>query len=182
MDRLSASLGVVGLNSFLLVLIVFGMALVEPRFYGLPNLFNILRNTSFLAIMACGQMLVMIVGGMDLSVGATAALASVVAAKVMSSATEAYGFDPQSLLPSVFLPASAARLDRPAQRVVLGAVACAIADCNPRHAVDCLWHYVHDDQWHSGVRPAADVHYRFRPRFMVGSSSTRLYRCSQWSP
>ena len=55
---------------------------VEPRFYGLPNLFNILRNTSFLAIMACGQMLVMIVGGMDLSVGATAALASVIAAKV----------------------------------------------------------------------------------------------------
>jgi len=66
----------------------------EPRFYGLPNLFNILRNTSFLAIMACGQMLVMIVGGMDLSVGVTAALASVVAAKVMASATEAYGFDP----------------------------------------------------------------------------------------
>ena len=33
---------------------------VEPRFYGLPNLFNILRNASFLAIMACGQMLVMI--------------------------------------------------------------------------------------------------------------------------
>ena len=64
----------------------------EPRFYGLPNLFNILRNTSFLAIMACGQMLVMIVGGMDLSVGVTAALASVVAAKVMASATEAYGF------------------------------------------------------------------------------------------
>ena len=31
---------------------------------------------------------------MDLSVGATAALASVVAAKVMASATEAYGFDP----------------------------------------------------------------------------------------
>ena len=94
MDRLSARLGVVGLIPFLLVLVVIGMTLVEPRFYGLPNLFNILRNTSFLAIMACGQMLVMIVGGMDLSVGATAALASVVAAKVMASATEAYGFDP----------------------------------------------------------------------------------------
>ncbi|HJZ17382.1 MAG TPA: ABC transporter permease, partial [Stellaceae bacterium] len=93
-ERLSARLSVVGLIPFLLVLVVIGMALVEPRFYGLPNLFNILRNTSFLAIMACGQMLVMIGGGMDLSVGATAALASVVAAKVMASATEAYGFDP----------------------------------------------------------------------------------------
>ena len=93
-DRLSASLGVVGLIPLLLVLVVIGMALVEPRFYGLPNLFNILRNTSFLAIMACGQMLVMIGGGMDLSVGATAALTSVVAAKVMSGAAENYGFDP----------------------------------------------------------------------------------------
>jgi ribose transport system permease protein len=93
-ERLSARLGVVGLIPFLLVLVVVGMTLVEPRFYGLPNLFNILRNTSFLAIIACGQMLVMIVGGMDLSVGATAALASVVAAKVMASATQAYGFDP----------------------------------------------------------------------------------------
>jgi ribose transport system permease protein len=94
LQRLSVRLGVVGLIPFLLLLLVTGMTLAEPRFYGLPNLFNILRNTSFLAIMACGQMLVMIVGGMDLSVGATAALASVVAAKVMSSATEVYGFDP----------------------------------------------------------------------------------------
>ena len=87
MERLSARIGAVGLIPFLLVLVVIGMTLVEPRFYGLPNLFNILRNTSFLAILACGQMLVMIVGGMDLSVGATAALASVVAdefAKVYS--------------------------------------------------------------------------------------------------
>jgi ribose transport system permease protein len=93
-ERLSARLGVVGLIPVLLVLIVIGMTLVEPRFYALPNLFNILRNTSFLAIMACGQMLVMIVGGMDLSVGATAALASVIAAKVMSAAPETLGVDP----------------------------------------------------------------------------------------
>ena len=103
MDRLSARLGVVGLIPFLLVLIVIGMTLAEPRFYGLPNLFNILRNTSFLAIMACGQMLVMIVGGMDLSVGATAALTSVVAAKVMPGVTENYGLDPGAQLLSVFI-------------------------------------------------------------------------------
>lgn len=86
-ERLSVRLGVVGLIPLLLVLIVIGMILVEPRFYSLPNLFNVLRNTSFLATMACGQMLVMIVGGMDLSVGATAALASVIAAKIMATAT-----------------------------------------------------------------------------------------------
>ena len=94
MERLSLRLGVVGLIPLLLLLVVVVMTLVEPRFYALPNLFNILRNTSFLAIMACGQMLVMTVGGMDLSVGATAALTSVVAAKVMSSATETYGVRP----------------------------------------------------------------------------------------
>jgi ribose transport system permease protein len=94
MARISTRLSVVGLIPFLLILIVIGMMLVEPRFYSLPNLFNILRNTSFLAIIACGQMLVMIVGGMDLSVGATAALASVVAAKVMAGAAASYGLDP----------------------------------------------------------------------------------------
>jgi ribose transport system permease protein len=97
-ERVTSSLGVIGLIPLLLVLIVFGMALAEPRFYGWPNVFNILRNTSFLAIMACGQMLVMIVGGMDLSVGATAALTSVVAAKVMSGATENYGLDPRAAI------------------------------------------------------------------------------------
>ena len=54
-ERLSARLSVVELIPFLLVFVVIGMALVEPRFYGLPNLFNILRNTSFLAIMACSR-------------------------------------------------------------------------------------------------------------------------------
>jgi ribose transport system permease protein len=92
-ERVSANLGVVGLIPLLLVLLIAGMVVFEPRFYGLPNLFNILRNTSFLAIMACGQMLVIIVGGMDLSVGAVAALASVIAAKVMASTAETLGAD-----------------------------------------------------------------------------------------
>jgi ribose transport system permease protein len=84
--QLATRLGVFGLIPILLILLVVGMTLVEPRFYNLANVFNILRNTSFLAIMTCGQMLVMVVGGMDLSVGATAALASVIAAKVMANA------------------------------------------------------------------------------------------------
>jgi ribose transport system permease protein len=43
--------------------------------------------------MACGQMLVIIVGGMDLSVGAMAALASVTAAKVMAGAGQTLAVD-----------------------------------------------------------------------------------------
>ena len=92
--RIAVNIGVVGLIPVLLVLLVVGMVFAEPRFYGLPNLFNILRNTSFLVIMACGQMLVMVIGGMDLSVGAVAALASVIAAKVMAAATMSMGADP----------------------------------------------------------------------------------------
>jgi ribose transport system permease protein len=93
-DGLSTRLGVMGLIPVLLALILIVMTIAEPRFYGLPNLFNILRNTSFLAIMSCGQMLVMIIGGMDLSVGATAALASVIAAKVMADAGGPGGLSP----------------------------------------------------------------------------------------
>jgi ribose transport system permease protein len=93
-EGLSTRLGVMGLIPVLLVLIMIVMTIAEPRFYGLPNLFNILRNTSFLAIMSCGQMLVMIIGGMDLSVGATAALASVIAAKVMADAGGPGGLGP----------------------------------------------------------------------------------------
>ena len=81
----------VGLIPLLLLALVVAMALVEPRFYGTNNLFNILRNTSFLAILACGQMLVVIVGGLDLSVGAVAALTSVVTAKVMSGLAPVLG-------------------------------------------------------------------------------------------
>ncbi|WP_182083979.1 ABC transporter permease [Aureimonas sp. ME7] len=67
----------------LLVLLVAGMSLVSPQFYGPMNVLNILRNTSFLTIVALGQAMVIIAGGFDLSVGAVVALASVVCAKTM---------------------------------------------------------------------------------------------------
>jgi ribose/xylose/arabinose/galactoside ABC-type transport system permease subunit len=124
----------------------------------LPNLFNILRNTSFLAIMACGQMLVMIVGGMDLSVGATAALTSVVAAKVMSSATETYGVRPGAaialgIVASVGSAAAIGLLNG----LCFRATACPRADRNARHAFHRFRDHIHDDQRHSGIRAAATV-------------------------
>ncbi|MEZ5906788.1 MAG: ABC transporter permease [Geminicoccaceae bacterium] len=48
-----------------------------------------LRSTSFLAIVAAGQMLVLIVGGFDLSVGAVIALTSTVMAKSMAALSAA---------------------------------------------------------------------------------------------
>ena len=61
------------------------MAVFEPRFFLVNNLFNVLRSTSFLAVVAAGQMMVLIVGGFDLSVGAVIALTSTVMASVMAA-------------------------------------------------------------------------------------------------
>lgn len=83
-DRASRLVLGVGLLPILLVAMIAFMAVVEQKFFGLNNIFNVLRSTSFLAIVAAGQMLVLIVGGFDLSVGAVIALTSTVMAKVMA--------------------------------------------------------------------------------------------------
>ena len=60
-------------------------ALLESRFLRTANLINLLRNASYLTVIATGQMLVLIIGGFDLSVGAVVALASVATALTMTS-------------------------------------------------------------------------------------------------
>ena len=76
---------VFGLLPILLVALFFFFGLYEPKFFRTANLINVLRNSSYLMIIASGQMLVLIIGGFDLSVGAVAALTSVVAALTMTS-------------------------------------------------------------------------------------------------
>jgi ribose transport system permease protein len=85
MARLTQVMTAIGLLPILLILLIAALAIFEPRFLGVFNVFNVLRSTSFLAILAAGQMLVLIVGGFDLSVGAVIALASTVTAKVMAA-------------------------------------------------------------------------------------------------
>ncbi|MHC2336887.1 ABC transporter permease [Bradyrhizobium sp. USDA 4454] len=80
----------IGFLPALLVMLVAGMSAVDPQFYGIINILNILRNASLLAIVACGQALVIIAGGFDLSVGAVVALASVVTAKAMAATANAF--------------------------------------------------------------------------------------------
>lgn len=82
--------GRIGLLPALLVALIACMSAIDPQFYGIINILNILRNASFLAIVACGQALVIIAGGFDLSVGAVVALASVVTAKTMAAAAVAF--------------------------------------------------------------------------------------------
>lgn len=67
----------------LLALLVFVFALLEPAFLRLGNLFLILQSVSIVALLALGVTLSMAVGGLDLSIGAVAALSLMSASYVM---------------------------------------------------------------------------------------------------
>ncbi|OAN80003.1 hypothetical protein A8B82_07160 [Sulfitobacter sp. EhC04] len=73
-NRIMASIGILPV---VLIVTCGLLALYEPRFLRSSNLINVLRNASFLSIISAGQMLVIIVGGFDISVGAIVALTSV---------------------------------------------------------------------------------------------------------
>jgi ribose transport system permease protein len=84
----------VGFLPILLVLVVVVLALFVPHFLAVQNIFNVLRSSSYLVILAAGQMLVLIVGGFDLSVGAVVALTSVTSALVMAGLKVTLGGEP----------------------------------------------------------------------------------------
>ncbi len=66
-----------------MTVLLVAFALFIPNFVAVQNLLNVLRSSSYLVIIAAGQMLVLIVGGFDLSQGAVVALTSVSSALVM---------------------------------------------------------------------------------------------------
>lgn len=76
---------------FAAILLVLSLSLLFPRFATYANLSNIARNAAYLTIISGGQMIVMILGGLDLSVGVVVAIASVATAITMG-ATAAAGF------------------------------------------------------------------------------------------
>ncbi len=65
-----------GLLIFLIVLLVV-FSLLEPRFATLLNMQNVMRQAAPLALLASGQAVVLIAGGVDVSVGSIIALTSV---------------------------------------------------------------------------------------------------------
>ncbi len=67
----------------LLVLIVI-VSFLNPNFFTLDNLMNILRQTSVNAIIAVGMTLVILTGGIDLSVGSVLALCGAFAASLIA--------------------------------------------------------------------------------------------------
>lgn len=62
---------------------------LAPGFLSLDNLTNVARQSVYLLIVSLAQLLVLIGGGLDLSVGAVVALSSVVGASVMAAVLQA---------------------------------------------------------------------------------------------
>lgn len=58
------------------------LAFISPNFRDPGNLMNVLQQNSIIGIVACGMLLMIVVGGFDLSVGAVGAMSGVVAAVV----------------------------------------------------------------------------------------------------
>ena len=68
-----------------LVVIVVVFSILSPNFLTQQNVLNILQQSSINACVALGMTLVIIAGGIDLSVGPTAAIAAVVVAVLMAA-------------------------------------------------------------------------------------------------
>ncbi len=84
-----------GVLPFMLLAAIVVFGLWSDKFLSGQNLFNVARQVTYLTMVAMGQMLVLITGGFDLSVGTMLAVTSVVAAMAMSGM---YAVFPESIL------------------------------------------------------------------------------------
>lgn len=67
-----------------LIVIVILMSMLSPYFLTQDNIFNILRGMSIIGIMAIGQTMVIVTGGIDLSVGSILAVSSMLTARIIT--------------------------------------------------------------------------------------------------
>jgi ribose transport system permease protein len=74
-----------GVLPFFLLAALIVFTLVSRQFLSLENLTNVARQSVYLVLVSLGQMLVLVTGGFDLSVGTAIALTSVVSAIVMAT-------------------------------------------------------------------------------------------------
>jgi ribose transport system permease protein len=79
--RLPREIGILGA----LALMVLVLMIAVPEFRGIQNIANITRNFSFVGIVAMGMTLVILTGGIDLSVGSTWGVTAVVTASLLSN-------------------------------------------------------------------------------------------------
>lgn len=74
----------VALPGMFVAAVVF-FSLAAPGFLSVDNMTNVVRQSVYLLIVALGQLIVLIAGGLDLSVGAVVSLTSVTSATVMAA-------------------------------------------------------------------------------------------------
>jgi ribose transport system permease protein len=67
-----------------LLVLCAGMSLASPYFLTVRNLFNVLQGMSTIGIMAIGMTMVLVSGGLDLSVGSILAVGAVLTARLMT--------------------------------------------------------------------------------------------------
>ena len=72
-----------GVLPFFLIIAIVTFSLLSDRFLAVGNFMNVFRQSVYLLLVSMGQMLALLTGGFDLSVGAVIALTSVTAAMVM---------------------------------------------------------------------------------------------------
>ena len=84
-------------SGILLALIILSgaLALMSPNFLTLTNIPILLRNASFVGLVALGETLVILVGGIDLSVGTGAGLSAIIGALMLTK----FGLHPFLALP-----------------------------------------------------------------------------------
>jgi len=88
-----------------LMVLALYLSQASPHFWTEGNLINVARRTSILVVFAVGQTFVILTGGIDLSVGATAALSAAIAAVTMTQQVEVFGlkFGPVEFLPGLII-------------------------------------------------------------------------------
>jgi len=84
-ERNRSLLGVLVPVAFLILLVVV-FTLLNPRFLSLPNVFNLMRQSSILLIVAAGTTFVILMGAIDLSIGAIVTLVAITAAILLRDA------------------------------------------------------------------------------------------------
>ncbi|MBD3738848.1 ABC transporter permease [Thioclava marina] len=79
-----------GVLPFFLIAAIVIFTIAAPNFLSPQNLINVARQSVYLVLVSLGQMLVLISGGFDLSVGTVIALSSVVSALAMTWAAQIF--------------------------------------------------------------------------------------------
>jgi ribose transport system permease protein len=79
-----------GVLPFLILIATIIFAILSDNFLTVRNLLNVARQSTYLVIVTTGQMLALLTGGFDLSVGTIVALSSVVGAMAMSAMNAAF--------------------------------------------------------------------------------------------